>query len=68
MELFLIRAKVRWRRYMRDHDDEMEDFRLVRAANEAEAEEKYKEFWYAKDSPYDISYYVDVISVAGVIE
>jgi hypothetical protein len=68
MELFLIKGIVESRQYMADKDEREEDLRLVRADGPGEAEEKYKDYWERKNSPYSISYYAKVVSVTGVIE
>lgn len=66
--IFLVRANVSRRRYMEDKDKTFDDIRLVKAASEDVAVEKYYKYWEDKNSAYDVSYYVRIEDISGMIE
>jgi hypothetical protein len=68
MKIFLVRGNVERSRYMHDKSEKFEDFRLVYALSEYEAEDKWKWYWEDKSSPYDVHYSANCFGAAEAIE
>jgi hypothetical protein len=58
MNIYLVRGTVTVSYYMGD-TQKVEDMRLVRADSEAEARDKYADYWDRKTSEYSVYYYAD---------
>jgi hypothetical protein len=63
MTLFLVRAKIRIARYMRDKDEIANDLRIVRANSYDEAQIAYKKYWSDKDCDYDVSHTIQDLDI-----
>lgn len=68
MNLYLVKGTVETRRYMSDSVSIKEVIRLVRASSDYEAEGKFMDHWAAKNDPYSISYWAQVLDCSEVIE
>lgn len=58
MNLFLAVAQIELTEYMQDGSRQFQDLRIVQAADEAEAQFKYEQFWDRKCESYSVSYYI----------
>jgi hypothetical protein len=65
--LYLVTAEVEVNHYMGSRAT-MPDMRLVIAASDEEAREKYHRFWDLRSTPYSSTYYAYIEEVSEAIE
>jgi hypothetical protein len=67
--LFLVKGAVRKHFYCHQeiHCDQ-EEFRIVEAEDDYEAEKKFEEHFKSKSEPYSVSYFVDDVEAHALIQ